>query len=95
MSIPTSRPVLPWRAVLWGAAALLLCLPWVAMQFTSSVRWGLADFAVFGGMLVIACGAFEAAVRLTANRGYRWMAGVAIAMAFLLVWVELAVGVVR
>lgn len=94
-TVPTSRPVLPWRVVFWGAAAVLLVLPWVAMQFTQEVRWDLADFAVFGGMLVIAGGAFEAAARLMPNRGARWAAGVAIALAFLLVWAELAVGILR
>lgn len=94
-AVPTTRPVLPWRVVFWGAAAVLLVLPWVAMQFTQEVRWDLADFAVFGGMLVIAGGAFEAAMRLTTSRVARWVTGAAIALAFLLVWAELAVGIIR
>lgn len=84
-----------WRAALWGAALLLLVLPWVAMQFGDEVNWDLADFALFGGMLLIACGSFELAARFISNRRYLWMAGLAILLAFLLVWAELAVGVFR
>lgn len=95
MNVPTPRRLLPWRAVLWGAAALLLLLPWVAMQFTAEVRWDLADFVLFGAMLVAACGGFEIVARLTADRRHRWLAGAAIAAVFLLVWAELAVGIFR
>lgn len=92
MNVPTRR--LPsWRAALWGAAVLLLLLPWVAMQFTGEVRWDLGDFVIFGAMLVVACVSFEIVARLTAHRRNRWLAGAAIAAVFLLVWAELAVGI--
>jgi hypothetical protein len=84
----------PWRAVLWGAALLLLLLPWVAMQFSGEIDWDLGDFVVFGGMLVLACGSFELAARFITSRRYRWWAGGAIVLAFLLVWAELAVGLI-
>ena len=90
---PTHRPPFPWRAALWGGALLLLLLPGVAMQFTSEVRWGLGDFVVFGAMLALACGAFEAVVRLTADARNRWLMGGVIVAVFLLVWAELAVGI--
>lgn len=93
MIIPTQRRIPAWRVPLWSAAALLLALPWVAMQFTREVQWGLGDFLVFGALLASACGAFEVAVRLTTHLPYRWWAGVVIALAFLLVWAELAVGI--
>lgn len=84
-----------WRFALWGVALLLLVLPWVAMQFGDEVNWDLADFVLFGGMLLMACGSFELATRLISNRRYLWMVGLAIVLAFLLVWAELAVGVFR
>lgn len=84
-----------WRIALWGFAALALLAPGVAMQFTSEVRWDLADFLVFGGMLLIACGAFELVMRLMSRRRSRWIAGVVIAALFLLVWAELAVGLLH
>ena len=33
-----------WRPAIWGAAAFLLVLPAVAMQFTSEVNWTASDF---------------------------------------------------
>lgn len=80
------------RVAIWGLAALMLLAPLVAMQFTREVAWGPLDFAVFGAMLATACGAFELAVRMSGSFAYRAAAGVGIAAAFLLVWVNLAVG---
>jgi hypothetical protein len=78
----------------WGTAALLLLLPLVAMQFTDEVDWTLSDFIVMGAMLSAACGAYELATRMTGNRAYRAAVGVAVVAAFLLVWVNLAVGII-
>jgi len=41
-----------WRIAAWAAAALLLLLPLVAMQFTDEVVWDVADFAFAGALLV-------------------------------------------
>ncbi|WP_044194554.1 hypothetical protein [Hyalangium minutum] len=83
-----------WRRALWGTAALLLLAPGVAMQFTEEVAWGPADFALFGAMLFAACGTYELAARVTGNTAYRAAAGVALAAAFILVWLNLAVGII-
>ena len=82
-----------WRPVIWGAAALLLLLPLAAMQLTQEVVWDAADFAVFGTMLVVACGAYELATRLATTRKTRIACGVAILATFLIIWAELAVGI--
>ncbi|WP_433926443.1 hypothetical protein AB3662_26340 [Sorangium cellulosum] len=84
----------PRRMAVWGAAALVLLLPLVAMQFTDEVAWDLADFAIFGAMLVGACGTYELAARATGNRAYRAAVGLALATAFILVWMNLAVGII-
>lgn len=84
----------PWRAAVWGAAALLLLLPLVAMRFTDDVNWGLGDFITFGTMLAVACGTYELAARMTRNKAYRAAVGIAVAAAFFLVWVNLAVGII-
>ncbi|MDR7335522.1 hypothetical protein [Roseateles asaccharophilus] len=91
----TSSPLQPaaWRMALWGAAVVLLLLPWVAMQFTTEVSWDLGDFVVFGAMLAIAGGALEGIVRLTPHRRARLWAAAAVALVFLLIWAELAVGI--
>jgi hypothetical protein len=65
------------------------------MQVTDEVRWDAEDFAIFGVMLAAAGGGFELAVRLTPKATYRVAIGVALAAAFVLVWLELAVGIVE
>ena len=83
-----------WRVAVWGAAAFVLLLPAVAMQFTEEVAWDIADFAIFGAMLVGACGTYELASRLTRNSAYRAAVGVALVAAFILIWLNLAVGII-
>ena len=78
----------------WGAAGLLLLLPLVAMQFTGEVNWTGSDFAVFGAMLLTAGGACELGARLSRNWSYRLGTGLAVGTGFLLVWINLAVGII-
>ena len=75
-------------------AALILLLPLVAMQFTDEVIWDETDFAVIGVMLFGACGAYELAARMTGNIAYRAAVGVAVVAAFILIWINLAVGII-
>jgi hypothetical protein len=77
----------------WGAAALML-LPLFAMQITDKVKWDAADFAIFGAMLAVACGAYELAARRTGDTAYRAAVGIALAAAFILVSISLAVGII-
>jgi hypothetical protein len=64
------------------------------MQFTDEVKWDLSDFALLAVMLAAAGGTLELAVRTTGNPAYRAGALVAIAAAFMLIWVNLAVGII-
>lgn len=89
-----SRSSNPLRLVVWGLAAMALATPWVAMQFTNEVNWDRPDFVVFGIMLLVACGAYEFATRLTGNKAYRLGAGIALLGMFLLTWINLAVGII-
>jgi hypothetical protein len=82
------------RAIAWGTAAIMLLLPVFAMQVTDEVDWDAADFVVFGAMLVAAGGAYELAVRVTSNKAYRAAFAVALMAAFILVWLNLAVGII-
>ncbi|MDQ3206949.1 MAG: hypothetical protein M3Q40_10705 [Pseudomonadota bacterium] len=81
-----------WSLAIWGAAALLLLLPAVAMRFTVEVNWTAGNFIVMGAMLASACGAYEILARMSSNTSYRAAVGVAIVTGFLTVWVNLAVG---
>ena len=82
-----------WRIALWGTAAFLLLLPLVAMQFTDEVRWDETDFIVIGAMLAVACGTIELAARMGSIL-YRAAVAVAVVAAFLLIWLNLAVGII-
>ena len=83
-----------WRIAAWTAAALILLLPLVATQFTDQVVWDVADFAVAGALLVGTGVTLELTARKTGNRAYRAAVGVALAAAFILVWVNGAVGII-
>jgi hypothetical protein len=84
-----------WRIAAWAVAALILLLPLVAMQFIDEVNWDVADFA-FAGALLIGTGiTYELAVRKSGDTAYRAAVGVALAAAFLLVWVNGAVGIIE
>jgi hypothetical protein len=82
------------RMAIWGAAAFLLLLPLIAMRFTREVNWDETDFIVMGAMLFAACGAFELAARMSGDTAYRAAVGVAVVAAFLLIWINLAVGII-
>ena len=64
------------------------------MQFTSEVDWDFVDFAIFSTMLLVVCGTYELSTRLTGNKAYRLAVGIALVGAFLLTWVNLAVGII-
>lgn len=88
------RRASPWRIAGWSLAALLLLLPLVAMRFTDEVQWTAFDFAVFAALLGGVGGAFELAARRSRLTAYRAGAAVALVAAFLLVWVNGAVGII-
>jgi len=81
-----------WTLLLWGAAAMLLALPFVAMRFTTEVNWSASDFIIMGILLTLVCAGIELAVRLTDNVAYRLACAAAIGGAFLITWANLAVG---
>ena len=84
----------PWHFIGWGIAVSLLLLPFVAMQLTPEVNWTASDFIVWGIMLGTVGGLFELAVRLSPLHSYRIGFGLALVGAFLVTWVNLAVGIV-
>jgi hypothetical protein len=64
------------------------------MQVTDEVNWDETDFA-FAGILILGTGVtYELAARMTRHRAYRAAVGVALAAAFILVWVNAAVGII-
>ena len=58
------------------------------------MSWNLLDFAVLAGLLAGVGGTFWLARRMTNNVAYRAGVGIALLAAFLLVWVNGAVGII-
>ena len=76
------------------AAALVLLLPLLAMQITDEVVWTVFDFAFAGVLLVGTVLMYELAARKAPNIAYRAAVGVALATAFILIWITGAVGII-
>jgi hypothetical protein len=76
------------------ATAFILMLPLLAMQLTDQVVWDLADFAVTGALLVGTGLMYELVARKGGSIAFRAAVGVALAAALLLVWMNLAVGLI-
>ncbi|WP_340587416.1 hypothetical protein [Erythrobacter alti] len=83
-----------WRIAGWGSAAALLLLPVLAGQVTDEVNWTLGDFSVFAIMLATLGLALEAIAHIRTSRMSRTILMIGAAIVFLLVWAELAVGLV-
>ena len=81
-----------WRVALWGSVVAILIAPLVAMQFTGEVHWTPFDFAVAAGLLGATALAIELAIRVIGRPTFCVVAVLAILLALVLVWAELAVG---
>lgn len=81
------------RLFVWGAAAVLLLLPAIAMQSgAEGVHWTGSDFVFAGLMLAVACGLYEFAVWLSGDPDYRRGFGLGVFTGLVTVWVNVAVG---
>ena len=82
------------RIFLWFALAtlVLLLIPLLAMQFTDEVNWGLGDFLIMG---VLIFGFSSLFILVTRKIPIKKPAifGFALFIVFLIIWAELAVGI--
>lgn len=74
------------------ATAFILLLPLLAMQFTDEVVWDLADFAAAGALLFGAGVTYEMVAKKAGNIAHQVAIGLAVAAGLILVWMNLAVG---
>jgi hypothetical protein len=86
-------PMPTWlQPLAWGAALALILLPLLAMRLADKNAWALSDLP-FALIMVAAVGlAFEFAVRIPARWTHRAGAAMALGVAVLLIWGNLAVG---
>lgn len=78
-----------WVAIITG---LLLTIPLIAMQFTDEVSWNIGDFVIMGAML-FGLGSTFVLISRKVERNSRIAAAILLAVIFLWLWAELAVGV--
>jgi hypothetical protein len=76
------------------AVGALLLVPLIAMQVTDEVAWSKVDFATAGALLFGTGLAYELISRKANNLAYRLALNIALAGALLLVWINLAVGII-
>lgn len=75
------------------AVAIILSIPLIAMQFTNEVNWTVFDFIIAGLLLVGISFLLELVVRKISKKGNRIIWFSVIIAIFLLIWMELAVGI--
>ena len=71
----------------------ILLIPAIAMLFTNEVNWSIEDFAVMGTLLLTVVLVTEFVLRKISNKKYQIAIITLLIILFLLLWVELAVGV--
>ncbi|MDP5140834.1 MAG: hypothetical protein NWP83_10260 [Spirosomaceae bacterium] len=72
---------------------VLLSIPLIAIQFTDQVNWVVSDFIVMALLLFSVGLACEITIRNVQNPKFRVLISLIILIAFMLVWVELSVGI--
>jgi len=75
------------------SVAFLLLIPFIAMRFTKEVNWSRFDFILMGILLATTGLVCEYVYRKITNPKIKIAVIVGIVILFLLLWVELAVGI--
>lgn len=73
---------------------LLLLVPLIAMHFTDEVRWDILDFLVAAFLLFGTAILIRLITRISQNTTIRIAFGIMIATSLLLIWVNMAVGII-
>ncbi len=72
----------------------ILMIPLIAMQFTQEVQWTLFDFAVMGILVFGTGSAYQFLAGRSSRTAYKGGAIIAVVASLLLVWMNLAVGII-
>ncbi len=84
-----------YTSIVWWAigTGIFLMVPFIVMQFTNEVAWGVFDFVLAGGLIFGAGVLYEFLTYRSERRDYRTVLGVLIGGAVLAIWVHAAVGI--
>lgn len=80
------------RTVLFTMGIMLV--PLMAMQFTNEVNWDITDFLVGGTLFLVTGLSYEVVATKAANKIYRTAIGLGLFTSLLLIWINLAVGLI-
>ncbi len=75
------------------AAIVFLSIPFIAMKFSKEINWSVKDFACAAIMLFILAVVIEFTLRIFRTTKQRLIALVFLAIVFIIIWIELAVGI--
>lgn len=81
------------RLAIWGGAGIAWLVP-VAAKLLTDLPWTAGDFIFWAVMLLVAAGVCEIGLRLSGSLAYRAGVVVAAGTSFLIVWSNLAVGII-
>jgi len=73
--------------------AIILLIPFIAMQFTNEVNWSFFDFVIAGILLSLSGLLCNFAIIKISTFKYRIIACLIILVIFLIIWIEIAVGI--
>lgn len=84
------------RPAFWVAAItlLLLAIPFTAMQFNNEVNWSMSDFIIMALLLFSTGLSYILLTRSASGFAYRAAFALAVGTTFLLIWANLAVGLI-
>lgn len=71
----------------------LLLIPLVAMAFSDAVQWSVFDFVIMAVLLFFLGLGLDLVRFYAASKWQRWLLFTLVVLLFLVVWVELAVGI--
>ncbi|WP_431560679.1 hypothetical protein [Sphingopyxis sp.] len=94
MANETAKQANRWRVIRWATGAGLLLVPLVMMQIVDDWNWGPGAFLFMGVMIGGVLLLYEFAVKAGVSLSYRGGVAAALAAAFLMIWINLAVGIV-
>ena len=81
--------------IISSIVAFLLLIPIIAMQYTEEFDWNLMDFVIAGSLLYGLGFMLDMVIRKVNKLSFRILLGICILILFLLLWAELAVGVLE
>lgn len=81
------------RGIVVFITVILLLIPFIAMQFTDEVNWAPSDFMMAAALLLSTGFLLDLIIRKIKNVKYRIAISIVLLIVFLLIWVELAIGI--